>query len=606
LNLSVSVDSGASHQSESLMNVLALVFLFGLVAFSVRTISAGLSRPWFASSDEYVVVGEVARFAQLDFHQHFVDMPGTPFMAIGAFVWRAGYAVARAAGLVSAPIAEFTFNHISPLFMVVRAETLAFFALSIVLLFWLTKRLAGSAAAAAAALMVAMSPVYASYSALVRVESLSLCFELAALLCVSYARSSSALVFTAGILSGLGVATRLHSIAACGPILVLLVLASDAAVETYPVWVKVVDGLATGGWVAACAGLAVVWPTSLVIYPHARHLLLLLVAGSGAALVVVNALAASRYGRRIVTRIVTPSIVRLAVGIAIGMAVGMAPVLRGFQYLVGSMEMYSGSYIDLDRAALPIWQNIRWYLAYYFNVIAFHPVWLALFLVGGVLAIVRRDRSILAFLAAALLFFFSKPLNLRAAPHHVILWLPFYAIVCAYPFGVAYGWLDRMVHQPWVAATVTVVALAILSAAIPHGPSLVARAVRADDDRLRNVADARAWIRSHAPPTAAVATTYFCFNADVFFRWMQTFEVPMPPAVLDSREYIIWWALKSQIRGRTGMACTADADVPGIASLRALKPTDVTNPFEDPKFHPLQRFGSGANRVTVFQFDYRE
>src|SRR5713101_4108183 len=64
------------HRHDRTYNLLAGVYLCLLIGFCVRFMWSSIFRPWFFSSDEYVVVGEVIRFVQLDFRQHFFDMLG--------------------------------------------------------------------------------------------------------------------------------------------------------------------------------------------------------------------------------------------------------------------------------------------------------------------------------------------------------------------------------------------------------------------------------------------------------------------------------------------------------------------------------------------------
>src|ERR1700721_4528592 len=65
-----------------------------LVLLSWQTISTfypDVVLPWFRSSDETAIAGEVIRFSNGDFHQQFYDMPGTPLMLFGAVQWRIYY-----------------------------------------------------------------------------------------------------------------------------------------------------------------------------------------------------------------------------------------------------------------------------------------------------------------------------------------------------------------------------------------------------------------------------------------------------------------------------------------------------------------------------------
>src|SRR5262249_19576906 len=136
------------------------------------------------NADEYVVVAEVIRFLGLDFRQHFVDMPGTPMMFLAAAIWFLYFVAQCATGFfpIQRGIDEFTFDHISGLFAMLRGITLVSFALSLVILYRLMSRLTNRAGAATATLILGMSTAYAEASSFIRVEPLALCLMLSSLL----------------------------------------------------------------------------------------------------------------------------------------------------------------------------------------------------------------------------------------------------------------------------------------------------------------------------------------------------------------------------------------------------------------------------------------
>jgi hypothetical protein len=123
--------------------VAVCVFLACLIGFGFHYMRPMLFRTWFFHADEYVVAAEVIRFSQLDFRQHFFDIPGTPFIAINALIW----------GLLQGG------NQMQLLFAVMRGTTLAFFLLSPILVFLVCARLTSKAAAAVATLPLMLSPI---------------------------------------------------------------------------------------------------------------------------------------------------------------------------------------------------------------------------------------------------------------------------------------------------------------------------------------------------------------------------------------------------------------------------------------------------------------
>jgi predicted membrane-bound mannosyltransferase len=219
------------------------------IAVACEYLSRTLFRLWFFSSDEYVVVGEVIRFCHLDFHQHFFDNPGTFFMFLNALLWGAYYGVERAIGATPGPIGPFTFDHLPALFTLARAATLVFFLLSVILTFVLTTRVVNACAGAVASLLLAMSPIYCSYSSFVRTDSLALVCTLTAILLVfrragdspQPAERSPLLrdrIVLAGIFVGLAAGARLHSATAAFPILLMLLWTqAGTAKAAYPDWI---------------------------------------------------------------------------------------------------------------------------------------------------------------------------------------------------------------------------------------------------------------------------------------------------------------------------------------------------------------------------------
>jgi len=415
------------------------------------------------------------------------------------------------------------------------------------------------------------------------------------------------LVSCAGILAGLAAATRLHSITASMPVLVLLLLSSTRSrnVAGHSGWLKAAN--LAGVFALAVAGaLVLANQATLDPLPHARHLLLMALAAAAAALTVANVLYWIPLTRAAVVTVVTPDIIRLVAGCGIGAALGMAPVILQFRFLLLSAEMYQVSYVDVDRMARPVWQNVRSYVTQYMDAIAPDRLIIALLVIGVAMVVVRHDRRMKIVALGALLFFFSKPLNLVAAPHHIILWLPFYAIICSYPVGAAFDLSLRRVRWSVVSRAMTAVLVAIVWFSITKGPVLAAASTAVTEERLHSILGATDWIKRHSESNEVVAISYFCFNPDIFYAWMTTLDVSVPASVRDGRNYIIWWGHKSSLRGKAGWACATKGDVDSLKGrLDVLAPGEGTDPFTDPGFVPVKTFGEAANQVTVFRFDER-
>lgn len=586
----------------------------------------------------------------LDFRQHFFDQPGTPLMLLSAGLWAILYAAGHALGLIpsGAALEQFTFDHLPLLFTMIRGATLAAALVSVVLLFWLASRLTNPLGGCVAALLLAMSPIYAFYNSLIRTESFAVSLELASTLCLLRALRVSKFpkqairdgrrIFAAGLLAGLAAAFRLHSLVAVLPLLVLLLLLTAGDFPHYPVW------LARSWKYVLAAAFAVALATATLLragylpatsfgkeiergWPHALQALypfLLLVAGTIGMIWLLGRFSPTRW---LAGRLLHPRFLILLAGCIAGFLAGTPTILWRSQYFLKSISFYTTTYVDVDRAKWPFLKNAAWLVNYYLHIIAprtidqalpgnvpLHPTggfpvlaWLLL-AAGAVLIVVRRDRLLWPFLATAVLFFFSKPLNLRAASHHIIPWLPFYAIIAGYAAAQAYDALSgRIPHARVLRPALASVLIVMLAFTLVRGPQDVAAINRISEEREQNIAQATQWIRENTEPNSVVAISYFCFNPDVFFAWLRYLEVPLPDSLEAGRRTLIWWGDHSALQGLAGYACLSPHDVPNIKDRLDLgSPGQGTNPYTDPKFRRLASFGTGENQTDVFRFDFTQ
>lgn len=603
--------------------VIAVLFLSAVTGFGLYHFGQCIYRLWFFSSDEYVLAGEVIRFVQRDFRQHFFDMPGTPYIVLCALLWAAGYLLAVLTGAAEGlPIAHFTFDHLPQLFYLMRAVTLFFYFLSLGLTYALARRLTNTGGAMAATLLLSLSIPYASYSSFARVESLALCLILGALLLIlrlldrapaGWADSADPwpwmLRFAGvGVLIGWAGAVRLHSLTLTIPLLFLIFAArSNAAGSTRSRWVRYI-------WliIALFAGASciVLWVAPEVRGEILRRTFTTFSAAvrlaRSAALGTLCISAVIWYSYRslrwngLATRWASPEISSLAVGVVAGLGSGLFPLATQGMYLASSMQAYSTSYIDRARALLPLADNIRQYLTFYKEQFAPDAFTATLATVGMLWIAVERRKALLPFLASALLFFVSKPLNLVAASHHVILWLPCWYLCAAFP--VARLWQWRKHTGPALACLL----MGALAWTAPNGAVLAGKALPAAYDSRRNIEHATEWIESRAKPNDVVAISYFCFNKHVFFEWIRQLDVPIPASRMPDGKVLIWWGHRRRIEGREGFACTTPGDVESIKyKLDLAEPGQGTDPYRDKGFRREATFGHGGAQVDVFRFDLR-
>ena len=597
-----------------------VLYVSGLIVFAAWYMFSSLFRSWYFSSDEYVIVAEVIRFLHFDFQQHFFDMPGTPLMFLSAIVWGFIYICELAAGAVprGAGLEWFTFHHLPLLFIMMRAITLFFALVSISLVFILASKVTNRAGASVAALLIMMSPTYTSYSSFIRVESLAMCLVLASVLAMLHAlqrpgtstdgpKSEIRWIFLSGFLAGLAAATRFHSITASLPLLLLLMFFARQAPPAYPeILVRGWNYLLRAGFLVTAAGaigirtgylpnsrlgrdLVGAWPLAFQsLYPLLLTAAILLGAIFGLRLIVRKKSALDRY--------LHPRILVLVTGCSIGCLAGTPTILWQYRYFLGSIAQYSSGYFDRDRATWPLLKNIAWFLKFYSQLFAPDNLTAALLIVGAILILVRRDRLVIPFLAASALFFVSKPINLIAAPHHIIMWLPFYGIVAGYGVAKAYDAFPRGTRHAHVVKSVGLVLfLVVLGLTMIPGPIRVQANTRATEDRMHDIGMAMDWMHQNTEPNAIVAVSYFAFDSDVFYAWLKSLDVPEPNYVWDGRRYLIWWGDRPALKGLKGYAIVTPHELQSYFKQWAsqISPGQEGGSLRDGEFQRIKAFDTG-------------
>ena len=606
----------------------SLIYLAILLTFTLRYMLVSLSRSWFFSSDEYVFAGEVIRFLNRDWHQQFFDMPGTPFLMLSAALWALFYPLQSwfSPDTASPDILAFTFHHLDWFFTLLRSCTIFFYAGSLILLFLVARRLLNHVGAFVACLVLMMSSNYADNSSFCRVESMAIFLALSALLVVYRAldRHPDRLgarpswrdpMILAGVLVGVSAAARLHSIAASMPLL-LLILPFDERVrrrQQYPRWTRSLAVYLLPSMFVA-GSICYWWARNRVAAdaPHAAALL----TKAGIALAVAPLAAVLLYQikktRPALLRAASPEAIKIGMGCGGGFLLANFTVIPQYRFFLGSLEGFSGSYIDWQRTTWPLWTNIRWYVGFYLKVFAPDTVLMILLLTSVIWIVISRNRRLLPYLLAFIAFFVSKPLNLRAAPHHALPWLPYFAILCAFPVAEIYSILVRRaaLHPKWRLAASGAAALlfAAIALELTNGPHHAADSAGFSQERLRHISQATDWIKLHTPSDTTVAVSYFCFNPDIFYVWLQGMGVPWPVSEYDGRKYIIWWGKRDQLEGLAGYACGISGGPSGLADLDKLAvadPNQVVDLYRDPAFQRVATFANEYNSVDLFHFDFR-
>ena len=604
----------------------SLLYLAILLTFALRYMLVSLTRSWFFSADEYVIAGEVIRFLKLDLHQRFFDMPGTPLMMLSAAIWALFYQFETwlRPDYFSPDAIAFTFNHLDWFFTLLRSCTIFFYAGSLVLLFPVARRVLNHAGAVVACLVLMMSSNYAAYSSFCRVESMAIFLALCALLVVYRALeklpnrlgarpSWRDPMLLAGLLVGVSAAARLHSVVASMPLLLLILLFDERVKrrQQYPRWTRSL-AVCLLPLMLVAGSVCCWWARSRIAtdFPHAAALL----AKAGMALAVAPIAAVLLYRikktRPVLLRVASPEAIKIGMGCLGGFLLANFTIIPQYRFFLDSLERYSGGYLDWQRTTWPLWTNIRWYLGFYLKTFAPDKVLMILLATSVIWVVVSRNRRLLPYLFAFIVFFVSKPLNLIAAPHHTLPWLPCVAILCAFPVAEIYSTLvRRAANHPkrrLAASGAAALLFAAIALTLTNGPRNAAAEARYSQRRLQHISEATAWIKLNTPSDTTVAVSYFCFNPDIFYVTLQGMDVPWPVSEFDGRNYFIWSDKRDQLEGLAGYACAAAGGVPDATTNMAIaNPKAVVDVYRDPAFQRVASFGNDLNAIDVFRFDFR-
>jgi hypothetical protein len=592
-------------------------YLALLVTASWYFLWPSLVRSWFYSSDEYVILAEVIRFSNLDVRQRFFDMPGTPFIFVTALIWTIFSRIAILLPGVAGSALDFTYRHLPLLFGLARSVTIFCFGLSLVLCFLVAKRAFNRTAGYFAALLLMMCPTYSFYSSFVRVESMAICLVLAAVLLTYFTldHCAEALIrrpswrdpiMIAGVAAGVGAGVRLHSLFASLPLIwLILVLSQPRPPDSYPSWLRRSATYAIPAVLLASGGAWFLFRPELVARPHAAALLVKAAIAAVLLPILAAVLHAFPKTRRPLLIVVPTAAIKVLTGFALGYLVAVPTLVPQSRYFFMSVEMYSSIYTDYFRVSWSLWRNLKYLVSLYLNVVA--PDWagLILLLLGVVLIVVLRDRRAIPYLCAALIFFISKPPTLMAAPHHILVWLPCFACIAAYPVAIAYSLLSLRIN-PWLARGGCALLLVPLAFLLTDGPRNAGLQARFAEGRMRNISEATTWMRSHLENDATMANAYYCFNSDVAYNWIQSMAVPVPRSYLGSYRHLTWWEHPGDLSGRFGFACLKNWDVVAVRAGRPpAEAAQALDPYHDPAFQRAATFGSGDDEIDVFRFDFR-
>ena len=234
--------------------------------------------------------------------------------------------------------------------MLMRFNNLGFFLLSGLLLFRIVSKVSNKYAGAAAATILLMNGAYGVTVESVRVEPLSMCFMLAAILVVT--ESGWRLKwFWGGMLGGAAAACRLHSITATLPLLLLLLFTQTWGRQRkwHPGFRRLASFLA-GTFLIVSALLfywfAVAHTDLQATYPLAYSLLAKVSLALFALLAVLIFAYFLPKARALIEQLVTRDLLRLVGGLALGCVLGTPTIFTQYKRFLYSLNFYQADYLD--------------------------------------------------------------------------------------------------------------------------------------------------------------------------------------------------------------------------------------------------------------------
>jgi hypothetical protein len=611
-----------------------------LVVFQLVRMVPCLWMPWFQNSDELVMGYEAIRFMRLDFHQHFFDIPGTPFMALTALLWAAGHRILLLCGLIDmGGPSSFAFAHLDGLFALMRAEVLAFYAGSIALTYVLGRRLSNVCGGCVAALMLATLPTYCGCCQLARTESMGICLSLAAVYWAMRARETGKMRFPllAGLAAGVATTCRFHCALATLPVLLGVHFlyrpacpatqeADNRDTRTPRPYLVLAGGLVAvffiGALLVVAANLEWIHPGRLcramliastrdhaLLVPHALRLMRGIWLALGVGLPCVYLAYFVPRLRRPARFLVDARVITLLAAFCAGFVLSGPTFLWQGNHQLRSIEFYSHQYDDVERAHLGFWANAWYVTSHLFRVANPEPWVIGGCLAGAAVVILRRDRALWPILIGALAAFASQKPGMLAAEHHILPWMPYFALLQGYAIAALWQVIaerapPRPVLRLGLLATVLV---AVVYLMLPRLKIDYQARVTQVVQRCGTVTETTAWIDQQTPPRSEIFLSYLSFNEQCFFMWMACEGVYAPEwRWPGTRFYWNWWGDRALLRGRRGYLVATAGELEQCAKQSVSRPGLGVDPAHDAGFRALRSFGpEGPFRITVFAFDLR-
>jgi hypothetical protein len=619
-----------------ILRFLEIAFISGLVIYSVSILWKSLSVPWIYNSDEVVYTAEVIKMLRLNFNQSFFDIPGTPFMFLTTILWAIWYAILSLSRQIppDLSIKLFSFQNLDQLYFLMRFLVLFFYGLSIVLTYIVGKRLTNGVGGCVAALFLAWFYPYVVYSSFVRTESMGICLALIALYLVLDAIELNRLqnFFWGGVWSGVATAARYHFVLTALPQLFLFFFlkkksAESPESESLPRWTAILATMMGalflfGGILSLLLSLKLItpnWLTDRILIspedpalPKALSLMRKLWLGLGILALALFIIFRVPKLRPLGRRIVQPPLVLIFTGFGVGLVLGTPTFLWRGSYLLRSIQFYS-DWIDYNRLKLSPFGQYLDMVSSYWKIVA-PTVGLGLLMVIGTgLILFRRDRNLYPILLGAILAFLAQPVLLPTGPHRVLPWLPYLVMVQAYPFAVLFQLTSKANKRKTLIQFLALCSLLLVSFGFVTNSAKLQlnNTEQIVIPRLAAVNRVSTWLENHTEPNSLILMSYYAFNDQIYYSWMENLGVTLPKVLRRTRLYYPFWGDRTTLVNRSGYVvigcssatCKKEVEI-SKRDWDNKKPGEGVNPFTEPGFTKLTSLSEGNFEMIVFRFDF--
>jgi 4-amino-4-deoxy-L-arabinose transferase-like glycosyltransferase len=594
-----------------IQNAAPTIAVAVVAAFAVGTaVLPTLFYPWFFSTEEAPYGQEVVRFITGDFRQRFFDIPGTPFMAVVALVFKA--ALVGLYGWEADP-----FSHLDLLFPIMRGLSGLAFAAAVLCMYLASRQIASTWAALLAAAVLALHPILATTLTHTRIEPTAVFIVTAAILAWLRGTVTGWLWFfrIAGLLAGLAMAARFQLALALLPVFVAyaFVYTQQGKDRTTKIdnllFVVALAAAIAGGTVAAmtAAGFDLSPASEWILAsfpgrgaPLATALIRKLWIGLALLAMAIFVAAALSLSRRYIKRYFNSSLAAVAGWFPLGVLIGTPTVLAGQQYVLTSVDNFIARNVYVPEFQNTTLKVINLFL---FGANGQIGVLFTLPLLVLLMAAFRYYRRPVfwCIILACTIGVFSQLGKLQST-RHISGWLPWFCLW----FALGLEAFHAAVPAPFKTAVAATVA------AITIVPVLLDRtlALKADLEAQRIHADGvqriQAWIQSSLPTDEPVF--FACckpVTADPILSAWRANGLSTP----ESRG-VQWFGHRSTlVRAGNGYLVVAPDDLIGfyIPFFEKVDQSEMIDPRIDPHFTLIQRIAvHGNSSYEIYQFSFTE